>query len=112
MDREALGDYPELGLYDVTITIRDFEQDRLISWDVLGRIRPQLGHYYGYRLEPHDDTGGTLATSFYDWSDAHADWMAMGIFPVLDEGALRATLGILDRTVRTRLRATDGRPRA
>ncbi len=24
----------------------------------------------------------------------------MGIFPVLDENALRATLGILDRTVR------------
>ncbi len=108
MDREALNDFPELGRYDVTITIRDFEQDRLISWDVLGRIRPQLGHIYGYRLEPHQDTGGTVATSFYDWSDAHPDWLAMGIFPVLDEGALRATLGILDRTVRRGYRTHAG----
>ncbi len=100
MDREALGDYPGLGRYDVTVTIRDFEQDRLISWDVLGRTRTKPGHYFGYRLEPHPETAGTLATSFYDWSDGRSDWRAMGIFPVLDEGALRATLGILDRTVR------------
>jgi hypothetical protein len=101
MDRESLNDFPELGKYDVTVTIKDFEQDRLISWDVLGRIRPQLGHVYGYRLEPAED-GGTLVTSFYDWTDAHPDWLAMGIFPVLSENALRATLGILDRTVRRR----------
>ena len=102
MDRESLNDFPELGKYDVTVTIRDFEQDRLISWDVLGRIRPQLGHVYGYRLEPAEDGEGTLVTSFYDWTDAHPDWLAMDIFPVLSENALRATLGILDRTVRRR----------
>ena len=39
-------------------------------------------------------------TSFYDWSDIHEDWKAMGIFPVISENALRGTLGILDRTVR------------
>src|SRR6202012_2203284 len=44
MDREALNDYPELGRYDVTVTINDFEQDRLIAWTVLGQIRPQIGH--------------------------------------------------------------------
>ncbi|CAN5705078.1 hypothetical protein BH11ACT8_BH11ACT8_24650 [soil metagenome] len=103
MDRESLDDYPEMGRYDVTVTIRDLEVDRLISWTVLGRVRPQIGHVYGYRLEPAehaDGTPGTLVTSFYDWSDIHPDWAAMGIFPVLSEGALRATLGILDRTVR------------
>ena len=100
MDRESLNDFPELGKYDVTVTIKELEQDRLISWDVLGRIRPQLGHVYGYRLEPADE--GTLVTSFYDWTDAHPDWLAMGIFPVLSENALRATLGILERTVRRR----------
>ena len=102
MDRESLNDFPELGKYDVTVTIKDYEQDRLISWDVLGRIRPQLGHVYGYALEPAEDGTGTLVTSFYDWSDAHPDWLAMDIFPVLSENALRATLGILDRTVRRR----------
>jgi len=98
MDREALNDYP-LGLYDVTVIIRDFEPDRLISWTIEGAIKPPLGHVYGYRLEPTDD-GATLATSFYDWSDIDETWREAGIFPVLQERALRATLGILDRTVR------------
>ena len=101
MDRESLNDFPEMGKYDVTVTIRDFEQDALISWTVLGRVRPQIGHVYGYRLEAAPDgEDGTLVTSFYDWSDIHEDWRAMGIFPVVSESALRGTLGILDRTVR------------
>ena len=101
MDRESLNDFPEMGKYDVTVTIRDFEADRLISWTILGRIRPQIGHVYGYRLEPDPEgSDGTLVTSFYDWSDIHPDWQAAGIFPVISENALRASLGILDRTVR------------
>ena len=98
MDREALNDYP-MGKYDVTVEIREFQKDALIAWTILGRIRPQIGHVYGYRLEPLDD-GGTLVTSFYDWSDIDAEWRAADIFPVIPESALRATLGILDRTVR------------
>lgn len=96
MDRESLNDYP-LGLYDVTINIVTFVRDQEIAWTVLGQIRPPMGYVYGYTLEPVD--GGTLVTSFYDWSNAHADWKAMGIFPVIPESALRATLGILARTV-------------
>jgi len=98
MDREALNDYPELGTYDVTVKIRDFEQDAHISWDVLGQIRPQIGHFYGYRLESLAGGRATRVTSYYDWSQIHPDWAA--IFPVLSETALRATLGILDRAVR------------
>jgi hypothetical protein len=98
MDRESLGDFPELGKYDVTVTIREYEPDRLISWTSLGRVRPQIGHVYGYRLEPAE--GGTTVTSFYDWSEIHEDWRAAGIFPVISETALKGTLGILDRTVR------------
>ena len=101
MDRESLNDFPEMGTYDVTVTIRDFEADRLISWTVLGRIRPQIGHVYGYRLEPDPGgSDGTLVTSFYDWSDIAPEWRDAGILPVLSENALRSTLGILDRTVR------------
>jgi uncharacterized protein YndB with AHSA1/START domain len=100
MDREALNDFP-MGRYDVTVEIRDFVPDKLISWTILGQIRPQIGHVYGYRLEP-DGPGGeaTVVTSFYDWSDIDQKWRDAGIFPVISEGALRATLGILDRTVR------------
>jgi hypothetical protein len=98
MDREALGDIP-WGTYDVTISITVFEPDREIAWDVLGRLRPQIGHFYGYRLEPEDD-GGTLVTSYYDWSQIHEDYRGKIEFPVIAAESLKATLGILDRTVR------------
>ena len=97
MDREALGDRP-MGEYDVTVTITAFEPDREIAWTIVGVMRPPIGHVYGYRLEPADD--GTLVTSYYDWSDIHETWREADIFPVISEEALRATLGILDRTVR------------
>jgi hypothetical protein len=41
-------------------------------------------------------------TSYYDWSEIDASWREANIFPVLSEGALRATLGILARTVTRR----------
>ena len=96
MDREALNDYP-LGTYDVTVTITTFEPDRAIAWTVVGAIRPPIGHIYGYVLEPVE--GGTLVTSYYDWSDIDPTWRDAGIFPILSDGALRATLGILARVV-------------
>ncbi len=96
MDREALNDYP-LGQYDVTVSIAAFEPDREIAWTILGQIRPQIGHVYGYRLEPAD--GGTLVTSYYDWSQIDPKWREAAIFPVIPESALRATLGILARAV-------------
>ena len=99
MDREALNDYP-LGRYDVTVSITTFEADREIAWTILGQIRPQIGHVYGYTLEPADD--GTLVTSYYDWSEIDQTWKDAGVFPILSEGALRATLGILARTVSSR----------
>jgi len=99
MDREALNDFP-LGEYDVTVSITDFEADRRIAWTVLGAIEPPLRHVYGYLLEPVE--GGTVVTSYYDWSDADPVWLEADIFPILSEGALRATLGILARTVATR----------
>lgn len=97
MDREALNDFP-LGLYDVTIDITKFVPDREIAWTVIGQIQPPLRHIYGYTLEPSDD--GTLVTSYYDWSEIDPVWKEAGIFPIMSEGALRATLGILARTVR------------
>jgi len=96
MDREALNDYP-LGEYDVTVNIITYEQDREIAWTIEGVIKPPIGHIYGYRLEPIED--GTLVTSYYDWSQIAEQWRQAAIFPVIPETALRATLGILARTV-------------
>ncbi|HWS46948.1 MAG TPA: polyketide cyclase [Acidimicrobiia bacterium] len=94
MDREALNDLP-LGKYEVIIKIVTFEQDREIAWTPTGNF--DIGHVYGYRLEPAG--GGTLVTSYYDWSTIGDNWKELGIFPVIPESALRATLGILARTV-------------
>jgi hypothetical protein len=96
MDREALNDYP-MGLYDVTVVITKFERDREIAWTIEGQIKPPIGHIYGYTLEPVD--GGTLVTSYYDWSEIDPTWREASIFPIIPESALRATLGILARTV-------------
>lgn len=97
MDREALGDFP-MGKYDVTVTVTAFEQDTYLTWEVSGEGFPSIGHYYGYRLEPAD--GGTLVTSIYDWSNIGEDWKATDRWPIIPESALKATLGILERTVR------------
>ena len=98
MDRESLGDLP-MGKYDVIVTITAYEQDRFITWEVSGEGFPSIGHYYGYRLEPVE--GGTLVTSIYDWSNIGEQWKDTGMWPIIPESALKATLGILERTVRS-----------
>jgi hypothetical protein len=96
MDRESLNDYP-LGRYDVTVIITSFVPDREIAWTIESVITPPIGHIYGYRLEPVGDD--TLVTSYYDWSTIEPAWKERGIFPIMSEATLRATLGILERTV-------------
>jgi hypothetical protein len=99
MDREALGDLP-LGKYDVEVAITVYEPDRQIAWRIQGNFDPPVGHVYGYRLDPAEE--GTRVTSYCDWSGAHEKYRAFLTFPVVPESALKATLGILDRTVRRR----------
>ena len=96
MDREALNDYP-LGEYVVNVVIACYEPDRAVAWTIDGVMQPPIGHVYGYELEPID--GGTMVTSYYDWSNIHESYreLAANIFPVISEANLRATLGILAR---------------
>jgi len=96
MDREALNDYP-MGRYDVTVHITKFVPDREIAWTIVGTIKPPMGHVYGYTLAPVE--GGTRVTSYYDWSTIDDSWKDAAVFPIIPESALRATLGILARTV-------------
>ena len=103
MDREALNDYP-MGHYDVTVNITTFVPDREIAWTIEGQIKPQIGHVYGYTLEPTGDA--TLVTSYYDWSNIDDAWKEAGVFPIMPESALRATLGVLARTVGRQQRAS------
>lgn len=97
MDRDALRDYP-LDLYDVTVSFTRFEEDRAIEWTILTDfLDPPIGHVYGYHLEPTD--GATKVTSYYDWSALDEAYRGRIGFPIISETALRATLGILARTV-------------
>lgn len=98
MDRDSLRDF-DLGEYDVTVVITEFEAERAIAWTIDGQLQPPIGHIYGYHLDPID--GGTRVTSFYDWSDIHESYreLAAEHFPIISETNLRATLGILARTV-------------
>ncbi len=98
MDRDSLRDF-DLGEYDVTVVISAYEPDRHIAWTIEGAMDPPIGHVYGYRLEPVD--GGTLVTSYYDWSDIHEQYrtLAADVFPIISETGLLASLGILARTV-------------
>lgn len=103
MDRDSLRDV-DMGEYDVTVVIEAFEPNREIAWSIDGTMQPPMGHVYGYRLEPID--GGTLVTSYYDWSNLHEQYARFADrFPIISEASLRATLGILARTV------APGRPR-
>ncbi|KAA0019472.1 SRPBCC family protein [Antrihabitans cavernicola] len=96
MDRESKGDIP-MGKYDVTVIITEFEQDVAIEWTISGTVQPPIEHLYGYKLETSDI--GTLVTTYYDWSKIAERYRTSGIFPIIPEAGLRATLGILARTV-------------
>lgn len=98
MDGSAFSDR-EPALYDVTVRIVTFDPDKEIAWTPEARVN--VGHVWGYKLEPIE--GGTLATAYLDWSQIDDDWKSH--FPAVGETALRATLGILDRTV------APGKPR-
>lgn len=99
MDRESLNDFP-MGKYDVTVIITAYEPNTHIEWTISGTVQPPLGHHYGYRLEPSEV--GTLVTSYYDWSHIAPAYREAGIFPIIPESGLRATLGILARTTEHR----------
>jgi hypothetical protein len=97
MDREALNDVP-LGQYTVSIRITSFVKDREIAWTIEHPlIDPPMGYVYGYVLQPVES--GTLVTTFYDWSNVPEVHRTRINFPVIPEASLRATLGILARTV-------------
>lgn len=98
MDRDSLRDF-DLGEYDVEVVMTVFEPHREIAWTIDGQMQPPIGHVYGYRLEPIE--GGTVVTSYYDWSNIHEQYEPMvdAVFPVVSEQNLRGTLGILARRV-------------
>ena len=66
--------------------------------DCLDRARP-AGPRPRVRLPLEPVEEGALVTSYHDWSATEQAWKDAAIFPVTPESALRATLGVLARTV-------------
>lgn len=96
MDRESLNDLP-MGKYDVTVIITRFAAAAEIEWMISGTIQPPIEHLWGYTLEPSGS--GTRVSAYYDWSRILPQYRGLVNFPIIPESGLRATLGILARTV-------------
>ena len=103
MDRESLNDFP-LGKYDVTVRITTFEQDKEIAWTIVGQIKPP--DRSRLRLPPRARRGRRDHPRHRVLRLVRhppASGRSADIFPIISELAIRATLGILERTVRVGL---------
>jgi hypothetical protein len=67
MDREPLGDIPDMGRYKVRNTVTQIVPDRLFEWGIGFPDGPMIGHVYGWQLEPITETE-TEVTNYCDWS--------------------------------------------
>ncbi|WP_041938960.1 MULTISPECIES: polyketide cyclase [Frankia] len=97
MDREPLGDVP-LGRYKVINTVTRFSRDAHLEWGVAGVGMPNVGHVYGYLLDPVDATT-TDVTSYCDWSGSPERWKARITWPVVPVASLEKSLENLARVV-------------
>ena len=68
MDREPLGDIPNLTKYQVRNTVTRIIPDRLVEWTVGFGDHPPFGHVYGWILDPVNESE-TEVTNYCDWSE-------------------------------------------
>ncbi len=98
MDREPLGDIPNLTKYQVRNTVTQIIPNRLIEWTVGFGDHPPFGHVYGWALDPVDELR-TDVTNYCDWSNAD-DGMRSGVtWPVVPLSMLEQSVENLDRLV-------------
>ena len=98
MDREPLGDIPNLTKYQVRNTVTRITPDRLIEWTVGFGDHPPFGHVYGWVLDPVSESD-TDVTNYCDWSGA-AEEMRSGVsWPVVPVAMLEQSVENLDRLV-------------
>lgn len=98
MDREPLGDFPEMGKYKVLNTVTTIVPGSAIAWTVGMAGHAPVGHVYGYELVPVSDTE-TDVTSYCDWSGISDAMRARATFPVVPPEMLNKTLDNLERLV-------------
>jgi hypothetical protein len=98
MDREPLGDIPNLTKYQVRNTVTQIVPDRLVEWTVGFGDHPPFGHTYGWLLEPVGDEE-TDVTNYCDWSGASEDMRSGLPWPVVPVAMLQQSVDRLDRLV-------------
>jgi len=98
MDREPLGDVPEMGKYDVLNTVTAIEPNRLLEWSVGTVGRPAFGHFYGISLTPISDSQTEVA-NYVDWSGIPEKYRDRVTFPVVPAHMMEATLVRLEEAV-------------
>ena len=98
MDREPLGDIPNLTKYQVRNTVTQIIPNRLIEWTVGFGDHPPFGHVYGWELEPVEESQ-TDVTNYCDWSKADEGMRTGVTWPVVPVTMLQESVENLDRLV-------------
>ncbi len=98
MDREPLGDIPDMGKYDVTVIITNIEVDQLVEWGIQGNDGKPFGYVYGYALKAVDEDS-TEVTSYCDWSDLSEKRKARIAFPIVPLSMMEKSLDNLEAIV-------------
>lgn len=95
MDREPLGDIPDMGKYTVCNTVTRYEPGAAFEWTVGGEGKPPLGHLYGFTLTAAGD-GATNVEHYCDWEAFHPKLKDKMTWPVVPVHMLEGTLAKLD----------------
>ena len=98
MDREPLGDIPNLKKYQVRNTVTQIIPGRLVEWTIGFEDHPPFGHVYGWLLDPVNDTE-TDVTNYCDWSNASEDMKSGVTWPVVPLSMLEMSVEKLARMV-------------
>jgi len=99
MDREPLGDIPEMGKYKVRNIVTQIIPDRLFEWNVGGIDLGPFGHVYGWAIEPIDDNSCKV-TNYCDWTDVPAKYREAREWPIVPLSMLQQSVDRL-RSVAT-----------
>jgi hypothetical protein len=96
MDREPLGDIPDMGKYKVRNTVTQIIPDRLFEWGVGSADRPLFGHVYGWQLEAVNDSE-TEVTNYCDWTNIPAEMRSRREWPIVPLRMLEQSVENLER---------------
>ena len=96
MDREPLGDIPNMKKYQVRNTVTQIIPDHLIEWTVGFGDQPPFGHVYGWQLDAVSETE-TDVTNYCDWTNATDDICSFATWPVVPVTMLEQSVENLGR---------------